>query len=78
MDHQVPEDVVAAPEPADPVAEAAPPADDTAPLRTGDPRVDQVLASVEPLDGLPVDEHVAVFERAHDGLRDALDARLED
>jgi hypothetical protein len=43
------------------------------PVRTGVEDVDAVLASVEDLDTLPVDEHVAVFERAHEGLRGALD-----
>ena len=43
---------------------------------TGHPGVDEVLSSLETLDELPVDRHVAVFEAAHVGLRDALkDAR---
>lgn len=46
-----------------------------APERTGVPEVDAVLDEVEGLDGTPVDEHVAVFERAHEQLRRALDAR---
>jgi hypothetical protein len=41
---------------------------------TGDAAVDEVLASVATLDERPVDEHVAVFELAHDRLRRALDA----
>jgi hypothetical protein len=40
--------------------------------RTGHPVVDAVLESLETLDGAPVDEHVAVFEGAHDALRGAL------
>jgi hypothetical protein len=40
---------------------------------TGLARVDAVVESVEALDGRPVDEHVAVFEQAHDALRRALD-----
>ena len=44
-------------------------------LRTGNPEVDGVLDSMDGLDDLPVDEHVAVFERAHEVLRAALDAR---
>jgi hypothetical protein len=44
-------------------------------LATGDAAVDEVLASVAALDDRPVDEHVAVFEQAHDRLRRALDAR---
>ena len=43
------------------------------PVRTGVEDVDAVLEAVEGLDRLPVDEHVAVFERAHEGLRGALD-----
>ena len=47
------------------------------PTRTGVEEVDEVLASVEDLDGTPVDEHVAVFEDAHDRLRGALDGRAD-
>jgi hypothetical protein len=39
---------------------------------TGDPVVDSVLDSLEQLDDLPVSEHVAVFEAAHERLRGAL------
>ena len=39
---------------------------------TGDPRVDEVLHSLDALDALPVTEHVAVFESAHAALREAL------
>lgn len=39
---------------------------------TGHPQVDAVLASLSDLDGTPVEEHVAVFESAHDTLRSAL------
>ncbi len=46
-------------------------------LRTGVASVDAVLAEVAGLEGRPVDEHVAVFERAHEQLRQALDARPE-
>lgn len=42
--------------------------------QTGVPAVDQVLASVAALSDAPVSEHVAVFERAHEQLRRALDA----
>ena len=44
------------------------------PVRTGVDGVDAVLRSVEDLDDVPVDEHVAVFEQAHEQLRGALDA----
>ena len=47
------------------------------PVRTGVEDVDTVLASVEGLDERPVDEHVAVFEDAHERLRRALDGRVE-
>ena len=50
--------------------------DDAAPARTpvstGHPAVDEVLRSLEGLDGRPVDEHVAAFEQAHEVLRRAL------
>jgi hypothetical protein len=44
------------------------------PTRTGVPAVDDVLADVDRLDGVPLDEHLAAFERAHESLRSALDA----
>lgn len=37
--------------------------------------VSDVLASIQALDGRSVDEHVGVFERAHERLRRALDQR---
>jgi hypothetical protein len=43
-----------------------------APVSTGHPAVDEVLRSLDQLDGRPVDEHVAAFEEAHDRLRRAL------
>jgi hypothetical protein len=45
------------------------------PVRTGIEEVDAVLEAVEALEGAPVDDHVAVFEQAHEQLRRALDAR---
>ena len=42
-------------------------------LTTGDPRVDEVLASMEALHELPVGEHAGVFESAHERLRAALE-----
>jgi len=42
-------------------------------VHTGDPAVDAVIDQLGELDGMPVDEHVAVFERAHEQLRRALD-----
>jgi hypothetical protein len=39
---------------------------------TGDGAVERVLSSLERLDDLPVSEHVAVFEAAHEALRAAL------
>lgn len=42
---------------------------------TGLPAVDEVLASLEDLANLPVDEHLPIFEEAHEQLRRALDAR---
>ena len=40
---------------------------------TGLTRVDTVLESVAALEDRPVEEHVAVFEEAHEQLRRALD-----
>lgn len=47
-------------------------------VRTGEDRVDAVIASIEVLVDRPVDQHVAVFEQAHDELRRALDATPHD
>ena len=44
------------------------------PVRTGNEAVDRVLETLESLDEAPVDDHVAVFERAHEQLRAALDS----
>lgn len=43
------------------------------PVRTGVEEVDEVIESVGGLEDRPVDEHVAVFETAHERLRGALD-----
>jgi len=45
--------------------------------RTGVPAVDAVLAEVDGAADLPADEQVAVFERAHDTLRRALDGQAD-
>lgn len=58
--------------PAAPAAPAVPHVE--APERTGVPRVDTVLETLERLDELPLEEHVGVFEAAHAELRRALDA----
>lgn len=42
-------------------------------MQTGLTSVDTVVESVTALDGRRVEEHVPVFERAHDELRRALD-----
>jgi len=42
-------------------------------VSTGVAEVDEVIASLEGLDGRPVEEHVEVYESAHDRLRRALD-----
>jgi hypothetical protein len=42
------------------------------PVTTGDAQVDAVVMSLRGLDQLPVSEHVAVFERAHESLRQVL------
>jgi hypothetical protein len=46
-------------------------------VRTGDPRVDAVLDSLDALDGRPIDQHAEVFERAHEQLRAALEPDRE-
>lgn len=49
--------------------------EDAALVRTGDESVDAVLDEVADLGERPLDEHVGVFERAHEQLRRALDAQ---
>ena len=46
-------------------------------VRTGDARVDAVLASLDGLDERPVSEHAVVFEQAHEQLRAALEPDRE-
>ena len=46
---------------------------DAEPERTGVQVVDDVLDSMRGLDDRPVEEHPAVFESAHEQLRQALD-----
>ena len=53
-------------------ARPSPRVEGPAPSRTGDRRVDEVLASLDGLPDLPVSDHVAVLESAHDRLRAAL------
>lgn len=43
------------------------------PVRTGVADVDSVLEEIDGLDATDVSEHPAVFERAHEQLRRALD-----
>jgi len=45
---------------------------------TGHPAVDEVLRSLESLGEIPVDEHVPVFEQAHDELRRTLQGAGDD
>lgn len=52
--------------------------DSQEPVRTGVPAVDAVLDEVDAATHLPVDEQVAVFERAHEQLRQALDGRSDE
>jgi hypothetical protein len=59
-------------EPQQPADSVAPEPEE--PVRTGNEAVDGVLESLDSLDDAPVDEHVAVFERAHEQLRAALDS----
>lgn len=46
---------------------------DSKPVRTGHAAVDEVLVGLDGLDEADVAAHVAVFERAHEQLRGALD-----
>jgi hypothetical protein len=55
-----------------PSEQAAPPAGSRDAAPTGHAAVDAVVDMMAGLDGRPVSEHVAVFEAAHDRLRDAL------
>jgi hypothetical protein len=49
-------------------------APETERLRTGVAAVDEVIAAVEQLEERPIEEHVGVFETAHEQLRRALDS----
>jgi len=66
-EEQVPDEIAPAPD------EAV-----TEPVRTGMQDVDAVVDSVSDLADRPVDEHVAVFESAHEELRRTLDAAPDD
>src|SRR5690348_13327259 len=54
------------------------PRDEAGGIQTGHPAVDEVLRSLGALDGAPVDEHVAVFEQAHEDLRRTLSGAGDD
>ncbi|MGO4257475.1 hypothetical protein [Marmoricola sp. RAF53] len=56
----------------EPVDEYVDEPDEAVVTGTGHPAVDEVLRSLEGLSDEPVDEHVAVFEQAHDQLRRTL------
>ncbi len=51
--------------------------EDGVPVRTGVGRVDDVIEAVEQLEERPIEEHVGVFETAHEELRRALDAQSD-
>jgi hypothetical protein len=59
-------------------AEPFDPAEQAEPVRTGVERVDAVVDAVSGLGDRPVDEHVAVYEAAHDELRRTLDSPPDD
>jgi hypothetical protein len=48
---------------------------DAEPVRTGLDNVDTLIAAVEGLEERPLEEHVGVFETAHELLRRALDGK---
>lgn len=54
------------------------PRDEAGDVQTGHPAVDEVLRSLGALDGMPVDDHVAVFEDAHEQLRRTLSGAGDD
>jgi len=54
------------------------PRDESGDVQTGHPAVDEVLRSLGALDGAPVDEHVALFEQAHEQLRRTLSGAGDD
>jgi hypothetical protein len=47
-------------------------------VRTGVADVDEVITAVEELEERPIEEHVGVFETAHEQLRRALDRPADD
>lgn len=47
-------------------------------VETGNPAVDEVIRALEGLDGVPVDDHVALFEQAHEQLRRTLSGAGDD
>lgn len=57
-----------------PPGEAGPggPQPGTTPPQTGDPRVDEAVARLDDLPGLPAAEHPAVFEYVHEQLAETL------
>ena len=56
------------------MTEELPEAAESERVRTGVESVDEVIAAVEELEERPIEEHVGVFETAHEQLRRALDA----
>ena len=62
----------------EPDASVGLPRDDDGAIQTGHPAVDEVLRTLGALDGAPVDEHVAVFEQAHEQLRRTLSGAGDD
>jgi hypothetical protein len=48
---------------------------DAEPVRTGLDDVDTVIAAVQGLEERPLEEHIGVFETAHELLRRALDGQ---
>lgn len=67
-------------EPAEELAEelAGEPAGPADAVTTGHPAVDEVLRSLDALGDTAVDEHVAVFEQAHEQLRRTLQGAGDD
>ena len=75
-DHREDQAEEPADEPAEEPAEEA--AGTTEAVTTGHPAVDEVLRSLDALGDAPVDEHVAVFEQAHEQLRRTLQGAGDD
>ncbi len=65
-------------QPPDPETEEDPDPGTPERVRTDVAEVDEVIRAVEELEERPIEEHVGVFEAAHQRLRQALDHSTQD